>query len=203
MQEFNKEILIYFNSLLSCKIIEKITIIFSDIPIFLVPIFLVAAWLYYAFLSKYHSQVWKEIIQRKKDLLFIFYSCVIAISINLIIQHFIKIDRPETILKWVWKLLLKHVPDASFPSDHTAISIAFLTSMFFAGYKKIWLTLIIPIILMLISRVILWVHWPFDILSWIIVGIVSVIISFKILKKLKLIQKLNDFLVKVASLIRL
>jgi membrane-associated phospholipid phosphatase len=26
-------------------------------------------------------------------------------------------------------MILKHIPDASFPSDHAAVSIAFLTSL--------------------------------------------------------------------------
>jgi phosphatidylserine synthase len=91
MQELNKELLIYLNSFLDYQIIEKITLVFADIPIFFLPIFLVVAWLFYSFKS--------DDINKKKDLLFIFYSCVISIIINLTIQNFIKIDRPETVLE--------------------------------------------------------------------------------------------------------
>jgi hypothetical protein len=91
MQEINKELLIYLNSLLQYPIIEKITFVFADIPIFFLPIFLVVVWLYYTYKNKN--------VNKKKDLLFIFYSCVIAITINLIIQHFVSIDRPETVLE--------------------------------------------------------------------------------------------------------
>jgi Ca2+/Na+ antiporter len=113
MQELNKELLIYLNSLLDYQIIERITLIFADIPIFFLPIFLVIAWLYYTFSTKRHSKNKSDknslshsnecqnqlIVNKKKDLLFIFYSCVIAVVINLIIKNFVQIDRPETVLE--------------------------------------------------------------------------------------------------------
>jgi undecaprenyl-diphosphatase len=117
--------------------------------------------------------------------------------INLVIQQFVHLDRPESVLEWVWKLILKHLPDASFPSDHTAIGIAFLVSLFFAKYYKIWIIFTIPVILMCISRVVLGVHFPFDILGWAIVWIIWAIISFKFLKKTRLINSLNDFILKI------
>jgi len=38
----------------------------------------------------------------------------------------VNVDRPEEHLKAGGKLLLDHLPDASFPSDHATVSIAFL-----------------------------------------------------------------------------
>ncbi|MDR2411849.1 MAG: hypothetical protein LBD88_04770 [Candidatus Peribacteria bacterium] len=106
MQELNKELLIYLNSFLNYQIVEKITLIFADIPIFFLPIFLIVTWLYYTFSPKYRSDedqkksnLKEKTIKKKKNLLFIFYSCVIAIAINLVIQNLVKIDRPETALQ--------------------------------------------------------------------------------------------------------
>jgi membrane-associated phospholipid phosphatase len=48
---------------------------------------------------------------------------VLAVIINLIIQQFFFFERPETLITPI----LKHIPDASFPSDHTSVSFAFLT----------------------------------------------------------------------------
>ena len=87
----------------------------SDIPIFFLPIFLIIAWFYWSYKIKNN--------EKKYDLLNIFYSVVLAVIINLIIQHFFFFERPETLITPI----LKHIPDASFPSDHAAVSFAFLT----------------------------------------------------------------------------
>lgn len=195
MMEMNKELLIFLNSLLDYKAIEYITLVFADWPIFFLPIFLVWFWIYHTYKTKNNDN--------KKDLLFIFYSAVIAIIINLIIQQIVHLDRPEEAIKWVWKLLLDHIPDASFPSDHTAVWISFLTALFLANYKKIWLIFFLPAILMVISRVILWVHWPLDIVAWSFVWIISAFISFKLIKKSKCINKFNDFIIKIMNYIKL
>ena len=195
MQELNKELLIYLNSLLDNPIIEKITLIFSDLPIFFLPIFLGIAWLYYTYKEKN--------INKKKDLLFIFYSCLIWIIINLVIKNIVHIDRPETVIEWVWKLLLDHIPDASFPSDHATVSTAFLISLFYWDYKKTGLIFMIAMIIMNLSRIILWVHWPLDVICWMFVWILSATISFKIIKNKWFLDSLNDFLIKIFSYIKL
>lgn len=195
MQELNKELLIYLNSLLDYPIVEKISLVFVDLPIFFLPIFLIFAWIYYTYKEKN--------IKRKKDLLFIFYSCAVAVAINLVIKQFVYIDRPETVIDWVWKLLLDHIPDASFPSDHAAVSIAFLVWLIYANYPKTAIIFAIPVLIMNLSRIILWVHWPLDVLCGMIIWIIWATISFSFLKKKKFMDKLNDFILKVASYIKL
>ncbi len=189
----NKELLIYINSLWENKIIEKIVLIFADSPIFFLPIFLIVYWIYY----------WIKNIDKQKNLLFIFYSCVIWILIALIIQNLIHVERPETIIWWTWKLLLKHIPDASFPSDHATVSVAFLTWLFLAKYKKTFWTFLAFVIIMNISRIIAWVHWPFDILIWSIIWLISALISFKVLTKIKIIKTLNKQIIKLSKIFKL
>jgi len=196
LQEINKEILIYLNSLLKFNFIDITTLCFADTPIFFIPIFLIISWIYYS-INK------KATLLDKEKLLYIFYSIVIWLGISLIIQHIVHIDRPESVLKWVWKLLLKHIPDASFPSDHATVSIAFLTSLFLAWYKKIWLVFTPFVILMLLSRVILGVHWPFDIIAWSLVWIFSSYFTFRYLVKFKFVNKINQFIIKIMLYIKL
>jgi membrane-associated phospholipid phosphatase len=43
------------------------------------------------------------------------------------IQQVIHVDRPENYLSQAGKLLMNHIPDASFPSDHASVSFAFVT----------------------------------------------------------------------------
>jgi undecaprenyl-diphosphatase len=65
--------------------------------------------------------------------------------------------------------LLDHIPDASFPSDHASVSVAFLTALYLTGYKKVFWAFMPWVILMNLCRVIAGVHWPFDILAGTIV----------------------------------
>ena len=168
--------------------LEKCIWTSSDMPIFFLPIFLVGAWLFWTYKSKNNK--------KKYDLLNIFYSVVLAVSINLIIQHFFFFERPESLITPI----LKHIPDASFPSDHAAVSFAFLTWLFLAWYKKIWYIFTPFVIIMNISRIAGGVHWFFDIIAGMIIWIISSIIVLKNKEKL---EKLNKFIVKIMGYLKL
>lgn len=200
LQEINRQILLNLNSLTSLEFIEKTVYIFADAPIFFLPIFLVIMWIYH---THFHSTYAPIIEQKKEKLLLIFYSCVIWIIIALIIQQFVTLERPESFIENYWKLLISHIPDASFPSDHATVSFAFLTSLFLAWYKKTWLLFLPFVIIMNLSRVIAWIHWPFDIVAWLLVWIFSAIITFKILGENKLVKKLNLWIIKTISIFKL
>lgn len=199
LQELNKEILINLNSLLDYNYVKNFVLVFADTPIFFLPIFLLWMWIFYS----HNKKNIDENIKEKNNLLYIFYWVIIWIIINLIIQNIIHIERPEEAIKWVWKLLLEHIPDASFPSDHATVSIAFLSWLFFAWYKKTWFIFTIFVISMLISRIILWVHWPFDIIVWTLIWIISSLIAFKYLSKLKIIDKTNLIIIKMMKYLKL
>lgn len=205
-QELNKEILISLNSLTEYDFVQKFILLFADTPIFFLPLFLLSMWIYYTY--KKSPQVESEIhftnnLLEKEKLLLIFYSTIIWLSISIIIQQFVVVDRPEEALKWVWLLLLNHLPDASFPSDHATVSVAFLTSLFLAWYKKIWLVFSIFVIAMLLSRVIVGVHWPFDIIVWSLVWIFAAFVTFKYISKMIFIKKINKFIIKTLGHIKL
>lgn len=191
---WNEQGLIFLNSLASTTQLQTIFWLLADIPIFFLPIFLISMWIYYVINNKN--------IQ-KKSLLFIFYTTVVALCINLTIQQFIHFDRPESVLEWVGNLLLSHIPDASFPSDHTAVSIAFATALFFTWFKKIAYIYFPIAIFMNISRVISWVHWPFDIIVWTIVWLLSGYLICKICIKNKYLDILSEFIIKIAKIFKL
>lgn len=206
IQEINKELLIYLNSFTNYNFIQNIVLYFADTPIFFLPLFLWIMWLLYTY--KKNISIIKNIQLNKKlnwkeSLLYIFYSVIIWIIISLSIQQIIHVDRPEEAIKWVWKLLLNHIPDASFPSDHATVSVAFLTSLFLAWYKNIWFIFFPFVILMLISRVILWVHWPLDIIAWSMVWIISSLITFKYLINIQIINKINKMIINTMKYIKL
>ena len=168
---------------------EKFVWIMADLPIFFVPTFLVAAWIYYAV---------KKNNEEKKNLIFMFFSVVWAILTNLIIQHIVVENRPETFIQPI----LDHLPDASFPSDHAAVSFAFLTSLYLFGYKKIFWIYLPFVVLMNMSRIAWWVHWFFDVLVGAFIGIFWAFV-FKKFRKNKLLDKVANFFVKLASYFKL
>jgi len=85
----------------------------------------------------------------KSKLLMIAYSIIFAILTSLLIQHIFKIDRPDSIISPI----LKHVPDASFPSDHATVSFTFLFALLFFGFKKTFYRFLPFVILMNFSRI--------------------------------------------------
>lgn len=194
LQKINENLLIYLNSFSKNEFIANMVWVFADLPIFFIPLFLVIAWFYYAY---------KKNNEEKINLILIFYSCFIWVLIALLIQQIIHFDRPENYIEWTWNLLLKHIPDASFPSDHATVGFAFLVSLFFTWYKKIFWIYLPFVILMWLSRVIAWIHWPFDIIAWLIIWIIASIITFYYIKKLEIIKNLNKLILKFASFLKL
>ncbi|PZM86425.1 hypothetical protein DLH72_00925 [Candidatus Gracilibacteria bacterium] len=195
MAELNKEILIYINSFLQSPFWFKFSYIFSDGPIFFLPIFLVGAWIFWTYKIKNND--------KKKVLLFIFYTTLFAVLSNLIFQRFFHFERPEGFCPIDGRLIIDHIPDASFPSDHAAVSFAFLFALFLAGYRKTALVFAPFVIFMNLSRIMACVHWPFDILAGALVGIIWAFIVFKLLKQTKIFDKLNNFILKISSFIKL
>ncbi|MCT4617257.1 MAG: phosphatase PAP2 family protein [Candidatus Gracilibacteria bacterium] len=185
-EQINKSGLEFLNSLGQNEIISFISVIFADYPILFLPLFLVSMWIYYTYKNQNIN---------KNNLLFIFYCSFLAIIINLIIQKFIHMERPEEYLKAAGNLLMSHVPDASFPSDHAAVSVSFLTGLFLFNYKKVGYFFSIFVLLMLISRIIVGVHWPFDIIVGSIIGVLSAFIIKKLID-IKTIKNINNTIIK-------
>ncbi|MGE4444100.1 MAG: phosphatase PAP2 family protein [Candidatus Altimarinota bacterium] len=189
----NIPLLGYLNSFTDNEIISKIVYAMADMPIFILPIFLLGYWIYFNA---------KKNTDGKKKLLFIFYSVVIAITISTIIQTFVSIDRPESSLEGAGKLILEHIPDASFPSDHASVGIAFAVSLFLFGFSGIGYVTLPLFIVMLLSRVAGGVHWPLDIIAGSIVGIISSFLVYKS-QNLTIFRKINEFVLKLASYFKL
>lgn len=191
----NEEILKNLNSLIENNFWKNFAFIFADLPTFFMPLFLVWFWLFYTFKIKN--------LEKKKDLLFIFYSVVLAFAWNYFIKIFADFSRPKEICGEMWKLILEKIPTDSFPSDHAAASFAFLFSLYLAWYKKIFWWFLPFVIFMNLSRIMACVHFPLDITVWWILWIFWAFFTFKFLKKVKFFENLNNFFLKIASFIKL
>lgn len=194
MQELNVFLLQSLNNLSQGPVLSTLVPILADLPIFFLPIFLTGMWLKHSFPQN------RDI---KDSLLFLFYSALVAIFISLVIQKLVHLERPEQALQSASNLLLSHIPDASFPSDHASVSVAFLTGLFLAGFRKVFWAFLPWVILMNLSRVMAGVHWPFDILAGTAVGIISAFISFRILRDIKVVKSINIFIIQTLEKIKL
>lgn len=139
----------------------------ADVIVFAFPVFLIVV---------YCLGILKKNVSLKKYALSVFFSACTAAIINIIIQMFFDKARPETVLQGTERLLLKHLPTMSFPSDHAAVSMAFAWAVYYFAhyitqkehirtYKNIWVALFIWSLAMSIARVAVWIHWPTDILA--------------------------------------
>lgn len=110
-----------------------------------------------------------------------------AIITNLVLKNMISRPRPfshdEQIFYTWWQYVGSiDVKEFSFPSGHTTATMAVMTALFLnIKHKCRWL-LIVPVILMGLSRNYLMVHYPSDILGGIAVGALSGCIAFFVTK---------------------
>ncbi|MBS9775428.1 phosphatase PAP2 family protein [Candidatus Gracilibacteria bacterium] len=192
---FNAELLEFFNGLMQYNTGQMFVNIFVDIPAFFMPVFLFVWWLFYTFKQKN--------IAKKIELLNIFYTAVIGIFANIILQQFFHFERPEELCKTTGNLILQHLPDASFPSDHAAMSFAFMVAVYLAGYKKTAFALSFVFTCMIISRVMACVHWPYDVLVGAIFGSLISLFTFKFLQKNSFVQAFNEKIIWIAGKMKL
>ena len=193
--EINHTITSFLNNFVLQNNLKNLVWFFADSPIFFLPIFFIFFWILFEFFDKKNSEN-KKI--NKNNLLLIFYSIILWIIINLIIQHFLFFDRPETLITPI----LHHIPDASFPSDHATASFAFLFWLYFWWFKKIFYWFLWFVILMNTARIAWWLHWFFDIFAGSIVWFLSAFLVFKNQKN-KYLIKLNNFILNFAKIFRL
>ncbi|QBD74719.1 phosphatase PAP2 family protein [Ktedonosporobacter rubrisoli] len=161
--------------------------------------------------------------QRRSAVLWIAIACVLAFSLNLLIEHFIFEPRPFIAHKV--HLLIQHAADGSFPSDHTAWSFAVVGMLAFQllfafttiqrssnkGQGNLRLALLLlPFCLLLIAlgmacligfaRIYVGVHYPGDILG----GACSGMLASCIATALRLcLQRPTEAVIKLAQAIRL
>ncbi len=194
IENFNTTWLVFFNNFAQWDFWIEFFAYIADLPIFFLPIFLVFTWLYYVIKNKNEQKI---------ALLFLLYSTFVALFINIIIQKLVHFDRPETALENSGNLILEHIPDASFPSDHTAVSIAFVTALYLFGFRKIALVFLPFAFAMNISRIVVGVHWPLDVIVGTIIGFLSAIFVYKVVQHFEIIKKLNIQILKIAAFFRL
>ena len=102
---------------------------------------------------------------------------------NGILKNLVARTRPCDVNKSI-QLLIKRPWDYSFPSGHTAASFASVTALYLAGEKKLWKPALALGCVIAFSRMYLYVHYPTDILGGVIIGILSGVLGYKIIRRI-------------------
>nr|WP_263326940.1 undecaprenyl-diphosphatase [Neobacillus sp. Marseille-Q6967] len=117
------------------------------------------------------------------------FAFTFAYSINRLIELFFYRERPFVSHEIIQ--LIEHSANSSFPSDHTtsAIVIAFTLWLSSYRYKHLWFFLALGVAF---SRIWVGVHYPFDVVSGILNGIIIALCTHYFLFKVKPLTSLIE-----------
>lgn len=103
---------------------------------------------------------------------------------NVVIKNLVARTRPFDVNTAV-QLLVAKPRDYSFPSGHTAASFASVTALYLAGEKKMWRAALVLAVLIALSRLYLYVHYPTDIIGGVVFGSLSGYLAYKIVEQIR------------------
>ncbi|MCR4284171.1 MAG: phosphatase PAP2 family protein [Parcubacteria group bacterium] len=138
------------------------------------------------FLALYHKSE-KQVI---RNLAFIFISGIVAWVLVQFIKHYYFSPRPFLALDEV-RQLIEHGANDSFPSGHAAFSFAIATAVYFWKRKYAWIFFIGALFVGL-ARVAGGIHWPYDILGGIALGVVVTSLIHFLLKSKRFSKNLKS-----------
>lgn len=117
-------------------------------------------------------------VSERKALIVTLFAFPVLVIIIKIIHLFFYEPRPFVTLDI--SPLVSHKDDASFPSRHTTVMSAIAFSYIY--FKSKWFPIFVFLLVWVgISRVFVGVHYPFDIIGGMLVGVISGLIALKII----------------------
>ena len=133
------------------------------------------------------------IAKKKKETLFAFYSVIISLGISFLISLVYFHNRP--FMDNLGTMLITHKAETSFPSDHTTFLFAIAWSFMFFRVK-FWSLFLVLALFGGVARIYVGVHYPFDILGGIVIGLVGASLIYIFREKL---EKLNEIIFMVEN----
>ena len=121
---------------------------------------------------------------RKSGLILASALIVDLILCNGILKPLIARIRPFDVNSAI-QLIVAKPHDYSFPSGHTAASFTAVMALYLAGEKKMWKAALVLAVLIALSRLYLYVHYPTDIIGGVIFGSLSGYLGYKIVEQIR------------------
>lgn len=115
------------------------------------------------------------------------------VAANLILKPLVARPRPCWINESI-EVLVKIPEDYSFPSGHTMASFAAAGALLFMGQKKAGVCAVCLAVLMGISRLYFYVHFPTDVLAGAVMGLACGGLGAALAKKLQAVRTKRDYL---------
>jgi undecaprenyl-diphosphatase len=144
-----------------------------------------AAILFYWFFQK--SQNRKMVVEAC-------LSACIALGINILIGMLFYRDRPFVAHHVNW--LIPHLKNASFPSDHATAAFVIATTIWIWRKRDGWIWLFLAAGIAL-SRVWTGVHYPFDVIAGMVIGVSSALAVHHSLIRWEILNKFSIYLIAV------
>jgi len=119
---------------------------------------------------------------QKKAIIHAGLSAITCWLINAIIHMYIYIPRP--FVRYGIEPLIKHSANASFPSDHAAVSFAIAVSLMFYN-KKIGIIAVLTACTICLIRITAGLHYPIDTVIGAGIGTISAILLWILLRGYK------------------
>ena len=180
--------------------LDTLMVFCANSLIFLFPLVLVMVWGRPLRWRKHVSKQEEDLLrERRSVVIWVGVACLVAYGINLLIEQFVFEPRP--FVSHHVHLLVAHVADSSFPSDHTAWGFAVVGMLLFQFFPllphtyhytreahqwSIWRPFLAPCLLLVlalvlassigIARVFVGLHYPDDILGGAIDGLVAALL---------------------------
>lgn len=123
------------------------------------------------------------------------YGMVMAVALilelvfcNMLLKNLVARTRPYDLNTGI-EIIAKKPRDYSFPSGHTAVSFAATFALYFSNAKKWWIISLILSIMIAISRLYLYMHFPTDVLAGVVMGILCGYMAYYILNRKEIRMK--------------
>ena len=116
----------------------------------------------------------------RNNALYAGYAAILGLAMNLLIT--LIYFHPRPFMDNLGRVLINHVPETSFPSDHTTLMLSIsITLMLLPNTRKLAIPLTLSGIVGGLARVLCGIHYPFDILGSLIVAMVAglIVVSLK------------------------
>ena len=118
-------------------------------------------------------------LRRRRILASVILSYVFAVFLSLVIRFLVK--RPRPFMENEVNLLIEALPSYALPSLHAVVLFVISASIFYYN-KKVGIILFIIAGVNSLARIFIGVHYPLDVLSGALIGILSVFLINKVFK---------------------